>query len=50
MIDPISISIALGAILVAILTHIKSSSCLGVNIETRNVPNTPTPSTPLLKK
>ena len=35
MIDPISVSVAIGAIIVSILTHIKHSSCLGAEIDTR---------------
>jgi hypothetical protein len=45
MIDVISLSIALGAVLVSILTHIKHSECFGVKIDTRTPKNTP-PSTP----
>lgn len=35
MIDPVSLSIALGGILIAVIGYIKKSSCFGVNIETR---------------
>ena len=35
MIDPISASVAICAIIVSILTHIKHSSCLGAEIDTR---------------
>ena len=35
MVDPISVSVAIGAIIVAILTHIKHSSCFGVEVDTR---------------
>lgn len=39
MIDPISISVAIGAIIVAIISHIKTSKCWGVEIETRKLNN-----------
>lgn len=35
MLDPVSISVAVCAIIVAILTHIKSSKCFGMELEAR---------------
>ena len=37
MLDPISISIAVSACIVAILTHLKFSKCCGFEIKTRNI-------------
>jgi hypothetical protein len=45
MIDVISLSIAIGAIIVGILSHIRHSECFGIKIDTRTPKNTP-PSTP----
>jgi hypothetical protein len=45
MIDVISLSIAIGAVIVGILSHIRHSECFGVKIDTRTPKNTP-PSTP----
>jgi hypothetical protein len=42
MIDVISLSIAIGAIIVGILSHIRHSECYGIKIDTR----TPTKSSP----
>jgi len=44
-IDVISLSIAIGAVIVAITTHIKFSKCWGFEMTTRTPKNTP-PSTP----
>lgn len=45
MIDVISLSIAIGAILISALSHIRRSKCYGVEIETRgskgSVPESP---------
>ena len=40
MIDPISLSIALGAILLSIMSQIKKSKCMSMEIETRTPPHT----------
>lgn len=45
-IDPISLSIAIGAVAIAVITHIKYSSCYGFKMYTRTPPST-TPITPL---
>ena len=45
MIDIISLSIAIGAVLVGILSHIRHSECFGIKIDTRTPKNTP-PSSP----
>ena len=45
MIDIISLSIAIGAILIGILSHIRHSECFGVKIDTRTPKNTP-PNSP----
>jgi hypothetical protein len=45
MIDVISLSIAIGAIIVGILSHIRHSECYGIKIDTRSAKNTP-PTTP----
>ena len=45
MIDIISLSIAIGAVIVGILSHIRHSECFGVKIDTRTPKNTP-PNTP----
>jgi hypothetical protein len=45
MIDIISLSISIGAVIVGILSHIRHSECFGVKIDTRTPKNTP-PSTP----
>jgi len=41
MIDIISLSIAIGAILVALSTHIKFSKCWGFEMRTRTPPDSP---------
>jgi hypothetical protein len=41
MIDVISLSIAIGAIIVGILSHIRHSECFGIKIDTRTPPNSP---------
>lgn len=46
MIDVISLSIAIGAILVGILSHIRHSECYGIKIDTKNTP----PSTPKISE
>ena len=46
MIDIVSLSIAVGAILVALTTHIKFSKCWGFEMTTRTPKNTP-PDTPI---
>lgn len=46
MIDVVSLSIAIGAILVALTTHIKFSKCWGFEMITRSSKNTP-PDTPI---
>ena len=53
MIDPVTLSIAIGGILISILTYLRHSSCCGgfIEIDTRSVPSTPklqSPKTPLL--
>jgi len=40
-IDIISLSIAIGAVIVAITTHIKFSKCWGFEMTTRTPPNSP---------
>ena len=53
MLDPISISIAVSACIVAILTHLKFSRCCGFEMKTRNVQKDgvpDSPNTPLLEK
>ena len=45
MIDIISLSIAIGAILIGVLSHIRHSECYGIKIDTRSAKNTP-PTTP----
>ena len=47
MIDVISLSIAIGAIIVGILSHIRHSECFGIKIDTRTPKNTP-PQTPYI--
>jgi len=49
MIAPITASVAITAIIVAILTHIKHSSCLGAEIDTRTptLTNPPAPKNTL---
>lgn len=51
MIDPITliaIITGIGGLIVSILTHIKHSSCFGVEIDTRTPqPSTPIPNTPM---
>jgi len=47
MIDIISLSIAVGAVLVALTTHIKFSKCWGFEMSTRSPKNTP-PNTPAI--
>lgn len=46
MIDVISLSLAIGAIIISALTHIRRSKCYGVEIETRgnkgSLPESPT--------
>jgi hypothetical protein len=49
MIDIISLSIAIGAVLVGILSHIRHSECFGVKIDTRTPKDSPS-TTPLLQK
>ena len=46
MVDPITLSVSLGAVLVAIMTHVKFSKCWGFEIQTRSLKQTP-PSTPI---
>jgi len=41
MIDIISLSIAIGAVLVGILSHIRHSECFGLKIDTKTPPNSP---------
>jgi hypothetical protein len=41
MIDIISLSISVGAVLVALITHIKFSKCWGFEITTRTPPHSP---------
>lgn len=36
MIDPVSLTCAITALIIAILTHIKKSDCWGVHIETHD--------------
>lgn len=47
MIDIISLSIAVGAVLVSLTTHIKFSKCWGFELQTRALKNSP-PDTPIL--
>jgi len=46
MIDVISLSIAIGAILISALSHIRKSKCYGVEIETRGLKNS-VPDSPI---
>ena len=53
MIDPVTLSIAIGGILISILTYLKHSSCCNglIQIDTRSAPSSPkllTPKTQLL--
>lgn len=48
MIDVISLSIAVGAILVALTTHIKFSKCWGFEMTTRTPTKTSPPDSPKL--
>lgn len=50
--DPLSLSIAIGAILIALTTHIKFSECWGFKMTTRSPPQSPRQSetNPLLLK
>jgi hypothetical protein len=41
MVDAVSLSIALGAIIVSILAHIKASKCGSCSFTTRTPPTTP---------
>ena len=51
MIDVISLSIAIGAILIGILSHIRHSECFGIKIDTRMPSDTPPIETqPLLNE
>jgi len=36
MVDPISLTVAITASIIAILSHIKKSKCCGIEIQTRN--------------
>jgi len=42
MVDIVSLIIAIGGLLVGILSHIRHSECFGVKIDTRTPPITPT--------
>ena len=46
MIDPITLSVAIGAVVVSILTHLKFSKCMGFEISTRT-PKTSVPDSPI---
>lgn len=46
MIDIVSLSIAIGAVFVSILTHIKHSECWCFKLDTRTPKHTP-PNTPI---
>jgi len=52
MFDPITLSISAGAIIVAILTHIKFSKCYGFEVQTRNIEkqDSPTEKKPLIAR
>ena len=54
MIDPVSLTIAITSAIIGILSHIRHSSCFGIDIDTRTPPSTPaivkTESTELLKE
>ena len=50
MIDVISLSIAIGAIIVGILSHIRHSECYGIKIDTRTPPKQTPPSTPFINE
>lgn len=46
MVDIVSLSIALGAVLVSVITHIKFSKCWGFEVYTRTPKQSP-PDTPI---
>jgi len=49
MLDPVSLAVAIGGVLIALITHIKHSSCYGFKMNTRTPQITPpqTPQTPI---
>lgn len=49
MVEPISLTLALSALIASLFTHIKFSKCCGFEIQTRSIPSTPTPTSPLLQ-
>lgn len=50
MIDPISLTLAISAVVIAILSHIKTSKCFGMEIVTRDSTDQKVEKEPLLKR